>query len=139
MSGVIKLTIYQVNFDEKPFYIIFDNTDTGDEKPARDNIDNVATVTVSGNVSVDIPDSDSESSSGSSIQIFLLCFIVFIVCIIILIIVVVIYYVRKRGQPVAPSTIAHRPPPPPCPKCNSQMNYINEYKRWYCDNCRKYQ
>jgi len=26
----------------------------------------------------------------------------------------------------------------PCPKCDKDMHYIEEYDRWYCSNCDKY-
>jgi len=26
----------------------------------------------------------------------------------------------------------------PCPSCSSQMRYIDEHNRWYCDNCQEY-
>jgi len=36
-------------------------------------------------------------------------------------------------------------PPPPmspqvayCPTCGNKLSFIQEYKRWYCDNCQKY-
>jgi len=36
------------------------------------------------------------------------------------------------------------PPPPPmpnvqsCPTCSSPMTYVEQYNRWYCNNCKKY-
>lgn len=26
-----------------------------------------------------------------------------------------------------------------CPDCNFELRFIEEYERWYCDRCRKYQ
>jgi len=27
----------------------------------------------------------------------------------------------------------------PCPECDTPMRYVEQYERWYCDNCGKYQ
>jgi len=29
-------------------------------------------------------------------------------------------------------------PPPPCPKCNSGMQYVQQYQKWYCSKCNSY-
>ena len=42
------------------------------------------------------------------------------------------------------SKISRLPPPPPptdaqfCSSCQKPMNFIQQYNRWYCDNCKKY-
>jgi predicted amidophosphoribosyltransferase len=28
--------------------------------------------------------------------------------------------------------------PQPCPTCGKDMRYIQQYDRWYCDNCKAY-
>jgi hypothetical protein len=32
------------------------------------------------------------------------------------------------------------PPPPsnPCPECGRQLTFIDQYKAWYCFNCKEY-
>ena len=45
------------------------------------------------------------------------------------------------------SRISHGPPPPPaptataqmCPTCGQPLTFVQQYNRWYCANCRKYQ
>ncbi|MCJ7507060.1 hypothetical protein MUP05_11455 [Candidatus Bathyarchaeota archaeon] len=27
----------------------------------------------------------------------------------------------------------------PCPKCRNPLTFVQEYKRWYCYNCKEYQ
>jgi len=27
----------------------------------------------------------------------------------------------------------------PCPECDTPMRFVQQYDRWYCDNCEKYQ
>ncbi len=29
-------------------------------------------------------------------------------------------------------------PPPPCPNCNTGMQFINQHGKWYCDRCNRY-
>ena len=29
-------------------------------------------------------------------------------------------------------------PTPTCPTCGSPLVYVEQYKRWYCPNCKKY-
>ena len=42
------------------------------------------------------------------------------------------------------SRISRAPPPPPtavaqtCPTCGQPMTFIEQYGRWYCQNCKKY-
>lgn len=44
-----------------------------------------------------------------------------------------------------PSPPQYPPPPPlsgpqyPCRTCNQPLTFVNQYQRWYCDNCRKYE
>ena len=38
----------------------------------------------------------------------------------------------------APSAPATAPPPPTCPTCGQPLTYIQQYQRWYCQNCQKY-
>jgi len=42
------------------------------------------------------------------------------------------------------SRISRAPPPPPvaaqlCPACGQPLTFIQQYNRWYCANCKKYQ
>jgi len=30
------------------------------------------------------------------------------------------------------------PNSPNCPKCNSELTWIDQYKRWYCYECKEY-
>jgi heme/copper-type cytochrome/quinol oxidase subunit 4 len=40
--------------------------------------------------------------------------------------------------------ISQAPPPPPgtsarmCPTCGQPMTFIQQYNKWYCNNCKKY-
>ncbi|MFO8110760.1 MAG: hypothetical protein R6U17_09640 [Thermoplasmata archaeon] len=53
-----------------------------------------------------------------------------------------------QEQPPPQQQYQQQPPPsqqpPPqqpgqsCPDCGSNMRYIDEYNRWYCDNCQGY-
>jgi hypothetical protein len=43
------------------------------------------------------------------------------------------------------SHVSRAPPPPPptaaaqlCPTCGKPLTFVQQYKRWYCPNCRKY-
>lgn len=41
------------------------------------------------------------------------------------------------------SGISRAPPPPPtgvqmCPTCGQPMTFMQQYNRWYCNNCKKY-
>ena len=38
----------------------------------------------------------------------------------------------------APSVSAAAPPPPTCPTCKQPLTYVQQYQRWYCQNCQKY-
>lgn len=42
---------------------------------------------------------------------------------------------EKFGQTMIPS-----PPSPPstCPTCGQPLAFIQQYGRWYCNNCKKY-
>ncbi len=49
---------------------------------------------------------------------------------------------QNQGAPTGQQT---PPPPPPsennensCPDCDEEMRYIDQYDRWYCDNCQQY-
>jgi hypothetical protein len=43
------------------------------------------------------------------------------------------------------SRISRAPPPPPggvaqmCPTCGQPLTFVQQYNRWYCANCKKYQ
>ena len=49
----------------------------------------------------------------------------------------------KAGSPTSPQ-MADNPPPPQnenihyCKDCGKPLTYIDQYKRWYCYNCKKY-
>jgi hypothetical protein len=42
------------------------------------------------------------------------------------------------------SSISRGPPPPPmaaaqtCPTCGQPLTFVQQYNRWYCQNCKKY-
>jgi hypothetical protein len=42
------------------------------------------------------------------------------------------------------SRVSQAPPPPPpanaqmCPSCGQPMTFVQQYNRWYCQNCKKY-
>jgi hypothetical protein len=42
------------------------------------------------------------------------------------------------------SRIRRAPPPPPglsaqiCPTCGQPLTFVQQYNRWYCQNCKKY-
>lgn len=42
------------------------------------------------------------------------------------------------------SRISRAPPPPPtaavqtCPTCGQPLTFVQQYNRWYCQNCKKY-
>ncbi len=50
----------------------------------------------------------------------------------------IVALIRKRG----PAEVV--PPPPPsqqayyCTTCGKQLTFIEQYKRWYCNNCKTY-
>jgi hypothetical protein len=63
--------------------------------------------------------------------------------------VIVYFFERKTSKssssvpsgvmPQATMTYAQpAPPPPPCPTCNQPLTLVQQYNRWYCDNCQKY-
>ena len=29
-------------------------------------------------------------------------------------------------------------PPPPCPECGAGMQFVHQYQRLYCEQCKKY-
>jgi hypothetical protein len=37
-----------------------------------------------------------------------------------------------------PTASPTAPPPATCPTCRRQLTYIQQYQRWYCQNCQKY-
>ena len=39
---------------------------------------------------------------------------------------------------VTSSQQQNQPPSNPCPDCGQSMRYIDEYDKWYCDNCQEY-
>lgn len=60
----------------------------------------------------------------------------------------------EEQQPQQPPTQSQQTPPTspesstqqsqqqdgkPCPECDRPMRYVEQYERWYCDNCGKYQ
>ena len=55
---------------------------------------------------------------------------------------IVYLVVRKPETPAPPyGPPPGVPPPPPtnaCPTCGMPLRYIEQYRRWYCDNERKY-
>ncbi len=52
----------------------------------------------------------------------------------------------QQPQQQQPRQQQQQPSPPPqqqkqenqCPDCSEQMRHIDEYDRWYCDNCQEY-
>jgi hypothetical protein len=54
---------------------------------------------------------------------------------------VVITYValRRRGRRTAPTIAPQVQHAGFCPTCGKQLTWIQEYSRWYCYNCQKYQ
>ncbi len=57
-------------------------------------------------------------------------------------------YLERRpfGMPTLfnMSRVSRAPPPPPpatvqmCPTCGQPMTFVQQYNRWYCQNCKKY-
>lgn len=51
------------------------------------------------------------------------------------------YFGLAPASPAYPSG-APAPPPAPatpaCPTCGRPLTYVQQYQRWYCQNCRKY-
>lgn len=49
---------------------------------------------------------------------------------------------NNPDAPVSPIQPPLPPPPPPpsytCKDCNEQLSYIEQYKKWYCNKCKKY-
>jgi len=46
-----------------------------------------------------------------------------------------------RGPEYAPTAPPVQPPPPPsslCSTCGRPLTYVQQYQRWYCENCKKY-
>jgi hypothetical protein len=46
--------------------------------------------------------------------------------------------VSKGIHNVPNSQQAPPPPPNPCPGCGHQLTFIEQYKQWYCFNCKEY-
>jgi hypothetical protein len=47
----------------------------------------------------------------------------------------------KNGKQVAPTGSKGTDLPPPsntCPTCHHQLSFIEQYKAWYCFNCKEY-
>jgi len=44
------------------------------------------------------------------------------------------YAAYPSGAPAPPSA----PAAPACPTCGRPMTYVQQYQRWYCQNCGKY-
>jgi len=49
------------------------------------------------------------------------------------------------GSQAVGTSVNQQPPPPPspkkenpCPDCGSELRFIDQYDRWYCDNCQEY-
>jgi cbb3-type cytochrome oxidase subunit 3 len=54
--------------------------------------------------------------------------------------VLIAYFVfRRKGKARVPATPMHVPHVSHCHTCGKQLTWINEYGRWYCFTCRKYQ
>jgi hypothetical protein len=57
------------------------------------------------------------------------------------------YYSNQRKKlmmktPNMPNTLSNPIPPPPpsniCPTCHHPLTFIDQYKAWYCFNCKEY-
>lgn len=53
------------------------------------------------------------------------------------------YYLRKRKTPASASAQRWMQTQTstsqyPCPSCNQTLEWIPEYRRWYCQNCKRY-
>jgi hypothetical protein len=46
---------------------------------------------------------------------------------------------RGRGKARTPTMLTQTAHVSYCPTCGKPLTWINEYSRWYCYNCRKYQ
>ena len=51
-------------------------------------------------------------------------------------------HIQPQPQSTFPPSQPLPPPPPPpsktCPTCGQPLSYIEQYKAWYCYNCKKY-
>jgi len=43
-----------------------------------------------------------------------------------------------QSLPPPPPPPTSAPPTPKCPTCGQPLTYIQQYQRWYCQNCKKY-
>ncbi|MEM3731584.1 MAG: hypothetical protein QW667_05595 [Candidatus Bathyarchaeia archaeon] len=49
------------------------------------------------------------------------------------------YFGLPPAYPAYASTVPPTAPPPPtCPTCRQPLTYIQQYQRWYCQNCQRY-
>lgn len=49
---------------------------------------------------------------------------------------------RKMFNTVTEEAISSQqqssPPQKPCPDCGQSMRFVDQYEKWYCDNCQDY-
>lgn len=66
--------------------------------------------------------------------------ILFLIASILLLIGVIKYERYDRYKTKKKSVLKKKEPKKgrPCPECNSPMIYVDEWGRWYCENCDKY-
>ena len=101
---------------------------------------------------------ETETESGWSIlDISLACCVAFIGIILLIIIAVIIIRVHKNREPRRPEPpephgetprrkrsglVPKDPLPPPggtaCPECGGEVEYVKQFKLWYCENCKRY-
>jgi hypothetical protein len=49
------------------------------------------------------------------------------------------YFGLPTAYPAYPPSAPVTPPPSPtCPTCGQPLTYVQQYQRWYCQNCQKY-
>ena len=103
------------------YFLVVDNTEAGEASPSLNNSSNNVTFTYN----INYPALQD-----------MLCFVgvIAIIIIVILIIVLIVRNIRLTKMYQQPDQQKAYY----CLTCGQQLRYLNEYKRWYCDSCRKY-